>query len=287
MELLWILLVLLSAVTHPLRDLTLKGVAHPVSCYTGVCLSWVVFAGLHMALAGHSPALPAGVWPLVLASALGLTVYYYGTLSALRRGNLSAYYPIVRSSPLAIAAFSWLVLDRSYTGAALLGMGLIIWAGLMIQKGKGRLLDDPRAFAMAAMAMLGSAAYSISDAAAMQGAASAPFLFWTYILVTLAMGALRAWEDRGQSAPLLGVVRGWAQNPWRILFAGLSSYLSYLLILRVFQLGAEAAAVSAVRQVSIPVSVILAALVLKEPRGLSRLGWAVLIAAGIAMIALR
>jgi len=77
------------------------------------------------------------------------------------------------------------------------------------------------------------------------------------------------------------------QNPWRILFAGLSSYLSYLLILRVFQLGAEAAAVSAVRQVSIPVSVILAALVLKEPRGLRRLGWAVLIAIGIAMIALQ
>ncbi|WP_424977014.1 EamA family transporter [Leisingera sp. S232] len=287
MEFSWILLVLLSAATHPLRDLTLKGVAHPVSCYTGVCLSWVVFASFHMALTGQNPALPADVWPLVLASALGLTVYYYGTLSALRRGNVSAYYPIVRSSPLAIAGFSWLMLGQSYSVASLLGMGLIIWAGLMIQKGKGRLLDDPRAFAMAGMAMLGSAAYSISDATAMQGTSSAPFLFWSYFLVTLAMGALRAWEDRGQSAPLLGVVRGWTQHPWRILFAGLSSYLSYLLILRVFQLGAEAAAVSAVRQVSIPVSVILAALVLKEPRGLSRLGWAALIAAGIAMIALQ
>lgn len=287
MELVWILMVLLSAVTHPLRDLTLKGVAHPVSCYTGVCLSWVVFAGAHMALSGQGPALPARVWPLVAVSALGLTVYYYGTLSALRRGNLSAYYPIVRSSPLAIAAISWLASGQSYSWAALLGMALIILSGLMIQRGNGRLLDDPRAFAMALLAMLGSAAYSISDATAMQDTTSAPFLFWTYALVTLALAALRAWEDRGTSAPLLGVVRGWAQNPWRILFAGLSSYLSYLLILRVFQLGAEAAAVSAVRQVSIPVSVILAALVLKEPRGLHRLGWAVLIAIGIAMIALQ
>lgn len=286
MELFWILLVLLSAVSHPLRDLTLKGVAHPVSCYTGVCLSWVIFAMIHMILTADSPALPDGSWKLVLVSALGLTIYYYGTLSALRRGNVSAYYPIVRSSPLAIAGFSWLVLGQSYTSAALLGMGLIIYAGLMIQKGNGRLLDDPRAFAMAGMAMLGSAAYSISDAAAMQITTSAPFLFWTYLLVTFAMAALRAWEDREHSAPFLGVIRGWMQNPWRILFAGFSSYLSYLLILWVFQLGAEAAAVSAVRQVSIPVSVILAALVLKEPRGLSRLSWAILLAFGIALIAL-
>jgi drug/metabolite transporter (DMT)-like permease len=282
----WILLVLLSAVSHPLRDLTLKGVAHPVSCYTGVCLSWVIFAAVHMGLGGHSITLPSESWKLVLASACGLTVYYYGTLSALRRGNVSAYYPIVRSSPLAIAGFSWLMLDQSYAGAAILGMGLIIYAGLMIQKGNGSLLDDPRAFAMALLAMLGSAAYSISDAAAMQLTTSAPFLFWTYLLVTAAMAALRAWEDREQAAPFLGVIRGWAQNPWRILFAGLTSYLSYLLILWVFQLGAEAAAVSAVRQVSIPVSVILAALILKEPRGLSRLGWAALLAVGIAMIAL-
>ena len=287
MELSWILLVLLSAVSHPLRDLALKGVAHPVSCYTGVCLSWIVFAAGHMALTGQSAVLPAGVWPLAIVSALGLTVYYYGTLSALRRGNLSAYYPIVRSSPLAIAGFSWLVLEQSYPAAALLGMGLIIYAGLSIQKGNGRLLEDPRAFAMAVMAMLGSAAYSLSDAAAMQSTASAPFLFYTYIMVTLAMGGLRAWEERGYSSPLWGVVRGWVLNPWRTLFAGFSSYLSYLLILRVFQLGAEPAAVSAVRQVSIPVSVILAAILLKEPRGLSRLGWAVLIAAGIAMIAMR
>ncbi|EBA14322.1 hypothetical protein RSK20926_15762 [Roseobacter sp. SK209-2-6] len=286
MELPWILLVLLSAVSHPLRDLTLKGVAHPVSCYTGVCLSWVVFAAVHMFLGNHAPILPQETWPLVGASAIGLTVYYYGTLSALRRGNVSAYYPIVRSSPLAIAGFSWLLLDQSYTGAALLGMGLIIYAGLMIQKGKGRLLDDPKAFAMASLAMLGSAAYSISDATAMQSASSAPFLFWTYIFVTLSLASLRAWEDRAQSAPLLGVIRGWAQNPWRILFAGFSSYLSYLLILWVFQKGAEAAAVSAVRQVSIPVSVVLAAILLKEPRGLHRLIWATLIAIGIAMIAL-
>lgn len=286
MEFSWILLVLLSAVSHPLRDLTLKGVAHPVSCYTGVCLSWVIFAAVHMGLGGHSITLPSESWKLVLASACGLTVYYYGTLSALRRGNVSAYYPIVRSSPLAIAGFSWLMLDQSYAGAAILGMGLIIYAGLMIQKGNGSLLDDPRAFAMALLAMLGSAAYSISDAAAMQLTTSAPFLFWTYLLVTAAMAALRAWEDREQAAPFLGVIRGWAQNPWRILFAGLTSYLSYLLILWVFQLGAEAAAVSAVRQVSIPVSVILAALILKEPRGLSRLGWAALLAVGIAMIAL-
>jgi len=87
----WILLVLASALIHPFRELTLKGVAHPVSCYVGVCLSWVFFAGAQAGFSGQSLRLPMSVWPLVLLSALGLSFYYYGTLSAIRRGNLSVY----------------------------------------------------------------------------------------------------------------------------------------------------------------------------------------------------
>lgn len=286
MELFWIALVLVSAATHPLRDLTLKGVAHPVSCYVGVCFSWVLLALGHAWMTCQALVLPAQTWAFSVISALGLGVYYYGTLSALRRGNLSVYYPIVRASPVAIVAFSWLLLERDYAAVTLAGIALVLAGSLMIQKSTGGLFEDPRAFVMATLAMLGSAAYSLSDAAAMQHIGSAPFLFFTYLQVTLILGLVRAWEDRGSASPVWGVFRGWIEAPWRILFAGVSSYLSYLLILHAFSIGAEAASVSAVRQASIPVSVVLAAIVLKEPKFLRRIGWAALIAIGIVLITL-
>tara|TARA_B110000977_G_C10603253_1_gene309099 strand:- start:117 stop:425 length:309 start_codon:yes stop_codon:yes gene_type:complete len=100
------------------------------------------------------------------------------------------------------------------------------------------------------------------------------------------LGMILACKDRQMAAPFKGVVRGWAQAPGRIIFAGVSSYVSYILILTAFQLGAEAAAVSSVRQASIPVSVVLAAVILKEPRFLHRIGWASLLALGIICITL-
>tara|TARA_B100000780_G_scaffold82385_1_gene56232 strand:- start:605 stop:781 length:177 start_codon:yes stop_codon:yes gene_type:complete len=51
-----------------------------------------------------------------------------------------------------------------------------------------------------------------------------------------------------------------------------------------FQLGAEAAAVSAVRQASIPVSIILAAIILLEPKFFKNIAWASLIVLGILFI---
>jgi uncharacterized membrane protein len=82
------------------------------------------------------------------------------------------------------------------------------------------------------------------------------------------------------------VAQQWMRAPWRIMLAGVSSYLSYFFILRAFQLGAEAAAVSAVRQASIPVSILLAAIILLEPSFLKNIAWASLIMLGILLITL-
>ena len=70
------------------------------------------------------------------------------------------------------------------------------------------------------------------------------------------------------------------------LMAGLSSYASYYLILTAFQMGGNVAAVTSVRQVSIPLAVILSGLYLKEADTRSRLLWAVVLAAGVVVIVL-
>ena len=281
----WIIIVLISAVMHPLRDLTLKGVADPLSCYFGVCLSWVLLSTGHVVLTGQNFTLPNQVWPLVGVSAVGLTIYYFGTLKALLHGNLSVYYPIVRSSPVAIVLISFLALGQKYSWVTLSGIGLVLIGGLMIQKTRGSLLNDRCAFGLAVLAMLGSATYSISDALAMQQVGAASFLFWVYILVTVMLGTICAWEDCDISSLSSRFIHGWGTASGRIIFAGISSYLSYLLILYAFSIGAEIASISAVRQASIPVSVTLAAILLHEPEFLYRIRWASLIALGIACIA--
>ena len=50
--------------------------------------------------------------------------------------------------------------------------------------------------------------------------------------------------------------------------------------------GGEVAVVSAIRQVSIPLSVLLGALVLNEKRFLVRLAWSLLLAGGVVIIIL-
>ena len=286
MEISWIGLVLVSALLHPLRDLMLKGTEHPTLCYAGISFTWVIQAGFHAVATGQNLALPQEIGPFIAVSVMGLTLYYYGTLSALRRGNVSTYYPIIRSSPIAIVVFSWLMMDHNYSWFTIVGIFTVLLGSLMIQKTPGRFLQDQKAFALAILAMLGSAAYSISDAGAMQLTTPAVFLFYTNISATILLLGIQRWESRLDAMSFADALRQWMKAPWRIILAGVSSYLSYLFILMAFQLGAEAAAVGAVRQASIPVSIILAAIILLEPKFFKNIAWASLIALGILFITL-
>lgn len=285
MEYSWVILVLLSAAIHPLRDVWLKNVAVPIACYLGVSLIWVILAAGHAGVAGVALTLPPSSYPMVIASAMGLGFYYYGTVAALGSGNFSVYYPIIRTSPVAIAAINWLFWDVSYSALTLLGIVLVLAGSFMMQKTQLSLWDNSKALMLATTAMLGSATYSISDALAMQVAHPVPFLFYCYVLVSLILTAIYILEKRTSAKTLGTLVTVWRSVPLRVIFAGVTSYFSYLLILRAFQWGAEAAAVASIRQASIPISVILAAVILSEKKFFSRLGWSFLIVLGILCIA--
>lgn len=289
-----LVLVLLSALVHPLRDLLIKGHPRPESAYLAVTGSWVFVAGLHAFLIGSGVGLPDNVQGLAIISAACLTAYYYGTMAALKTGDLSIYYPIIRSSPLLIVALLWAFGGAVYPASVLIGIVLIVFAGFALQRQPGRLISSPRAASMAVLAMAGSAGYTMADAQALGGhgampqAAVAPaaFLFWVYLMVTPAYALLAVWfrpAEIGAGRLLLG---GFGITPWRLAAASLISYASYSCILAAFSIGAGAAETAAVRQASIPVSVVLAALLLGETRFLHRLGWASLIALGIVLIAL-
>lgn len=260
----------------------LKGAANPPSAYLGVSVVWVMIAAGQVVLGGGGFTLPRNVWPAAVLSAAGLGTYYIGTLLALRSGQLSVYYPIIRSSPLAIVAIGWLLLGKTYAASAIGAILLIIVSALLLQRSPGRLSDDPRSTSLAVAAMLGSAVYSIADAQAMQHVTAGVFIFWVYVLVSAELALACLLIEDGPLRERL--VSGWRALPMRILVAAVTSYASYQLILEAFRMGAGPAEVSAVRQASIPVSVVLAAIILREPKVLQRLAWGGLMAVGIAIL---
>ena len=224
--------------------------------------------------------------PLIFISACGLTAYYYGTLNAMSQGNLSIYYPIVRSSPIAIVIFSWLFLDTKYTDLTVFAIILIVIGAIMLQKSKFGFFINNKALLFALMAMMGSAAYSLSDAIAVQKIKPSVLLFYCYILVSLFLFAIFLRNRRGNQSALLLLCSQFKLDIYRISSAGVVSYYSYYLILIAFELGGDAAVVSTIRQASIPISVLLAAYLLRENETLKRLGWALLIAAGIIILSI-
>ena len=285
MEFYWISLVIVSAAIHPYRELSFKNAHNPLACYLGVSVIWLIVATFQNVIMSNEIQIPVESFPLVIISTAGLILYYYGTLSAMKLGQVSIYYPIVRSSPIAIVIFSWLFLDVKYTNWTIVGIIIIFIGAIMLQKSRLSFLSNNKALCLAIMAMIGSACYSISDAIAVQKIAPSVLLFYCYILVSLILFFLVVFNNGSTKNTLIYLLHQWKPNQLKILSAGLISYSSYYLILVAFGLGADAAAVSAVRQASIPISVLLAAYFLNENETFRRLGWASLIALGIIILA--
>lgn len=90
--------VLLAAAIHPFRDIFLKGSRHPISAYASICSIWIFISIVHVLIFNEDLRLPVFYWPYVVASSLGLIIYYYGTLKALERGEplgLLSNYPFI------------------------------------------------------------------------------------------------------------------------------------------------------------------------------------------------
>ena len=287
MELMVIILVLCSAALHPLRDLLIKNQSFPEAAYLGVTGSWVIFAALQVVLSGQSFTLPNEIWHLVVSSVVGLFIYYLCVMLTMKAGDLSVYYPIIRSTPLAIVVISYLFLQQYYTPLTLVGIGVTLVGAVMIQYRRGGgMLQRPKLILTATLAMAGSAIYNLADSVAMQSVAPAPFLFWVYTVLTLALAAFFSLTRPKNRSVILQLFGCWRSMSLQVFFAGALSYISYMLILFAFQAGGEVAAVSAMRQASIPISVLLGALVLKEKSGLVRLAWSFLLAGGVVTVML-
>ena len=265
------LLALAAAFVHALWNLLLARARDPEAA-TAVALvtAVVVFAPV----LAFTWELETEAWPYIAATSVLELVYFALLGAAYRRAELSIVYPLARGlAPVLVLVAGVVALGAETTalqalGVCLVGLGVLLVRGLRRPAGSAGVL-----FGLAIACSI--AAYTLVDDEGIRYANAVTYL--ELILVVPAIGyALGIAWLKGGSALRAEVVPA-------TLVAGLGMWVAYGLVLAALA-RAEAAPVAAVRETSVVIATVGAALLLHERVGPGRLAGAVLVVAGVALL---
>ncbi len=230
----------------------------------------VVFAPV-AALVWHADG---RVWAFVAVSGTLEVAYFALLAAAYARAPLSVVYPIARGvAPLGVLVFGVIVLGRGTSVAQAAGV-LAVVAGVVLVRGLGAASGAGVLFGLSIAACIAS--YTLVDSRGIRHAGPIPYLVLAMAVPTVALtGAVL----RGSGVAAFRA----AIRPGTVV-AGVTQFLAYVFVLAALA-RASAASVAAVRETSVVLATALAAVVLKERVGPLRLAGAVLVAAGIALLA--
>jgi drug/metabolite transporter (DMT)-like permease len=228
--------------------------------------------------------IPVGpAWPWLIASVILHLFYYIGLIEAYRAGDMGQVYPIARgSAPLMTAtASTWLLGEQlgaaGWSGIAVLSCGIVL---LSVRGGRGLAALDRRAVGFALLTAVTICGYSLVDGigARVSGNAHAYtamlFLLDGVVMLVFALARLRA--------SILGAMTSYWKSG---LAGGALSFAAYWIAIWAMTV-APIAIVAALRETSVLFGALIAVIILKEPLRLTRVGAAVMIVAGLALIRL-
>jgi drug/metabolite transporter (DMT)-like permease len=205
--------------------------------------------------------------PFIAGSAALELAYFVLLARAYDGGEVSVVYPIARgSAPVVVLVFGAIALKEDVPLGAAVGV-LAIAAGVMLVGWPWRPARDVL-FGLAIGAVIAS--YTLVDSEAVEHADPIAYL----CLVTAPCAALYPAVTR--TRPDLSA---------RTALTAAAIFGAFLMVLAAFRL-APAAPVAAVRETSVVIAALLAAVFLHEQVGPRRLGGALLVAAGVAAIVL-
>jgi drug/metabolite transporter (DMT)-like permease len=211
-----------------------------------------------------------------MAVSAGLELAYVALLAAAYgRAELSVVYPVARGlAPVLVLLIGVAALGVGTSSSEVLAV-LLVATGVLLVRGIGR-QDAARGvgFGLAIGACI--AGYTLADARGVEHADPI-----AYLIVVLALPSIAYLVAVGMRG---GRERLAAELSWTTLLVGLASFGAFALALFALRL-ASAASVSAVRETSVVIAVALAAPVLGERVGPRRLAGAVLVVAGVAVLA--
>ena len=215
------------------------------------------------------------VWPFLIASGLLQLAYFALLATAYRLVPLSVVYPVARGvAPVLVLLIGAVVLGRTTSWTQVAAVILVVVGILLVRGLRGA---DPRgvAFGLAIAACI--AVYTLVDKG---GVAHAEPI--TYLELSM-FGPAVLYAGAVMRIKGVAAVRS-AVGPASIL-AGICTFGAYALVLAALQ-RASAASVAAVRETSVVIAALLAAVVLKEHVTTSRVAGAVLVAGGVALLAI-
>lgn len=265
------LLALAAAFVHALWNLLLARARDPEAAgAVALLVAVVVFAPL----AALQWELESEAWPYIAASSLLELVYFALLGAAYRRAEVSVVYPLARGlAPVLVLVVGVLALDAESSAAQAVGV-VLVGVGVLFVRG----LRRPAAasgvlFGLAIACSI--AAYTLVDDEGIRYANAVTYLELVLIVPAIGYALGVAWFKGG--AALRAELR-----PASFL-AGVGMWVAYGLVLAALA-RAEAAPVAAVRETSIVIATVGAALFLHEKVGRWRLAGAVLVAIGVALL---
>ena len=265
------LLALAAAFVHALWNLLIARARDPeAATAVVVAVAVIVFAPV----AALTWEVEAGAWPYIAASSLCHLVYFSLLAAAYRRAELSLVYPLARGlAPVLVLVVAAAALGAGTSraeaaGVCLVGIGVLLVSGMRGQ-------TDTRGVAFGLAIALVIATYTLVDNEGVEHASPIPYLELGLLPAAIAYSAAVV------AVKGLPAVR--AELGPATIVAGIGSFTAYALVLAALEL-APAAPVAAVRETSVVIAAVGAALFLGERVSPGRLGGAVLVAAGVLLL---
>jgi drug/metabolite transporter (DMT)-like permease len=217
------------------------------------------------------------VWPFIVVTSMLQLLYFALLATAYRKAELSFVYPVARGTAPAIVLVASVVALGYSTSAAQIGGVALVGAGVLLVRGL-RPPSHPHALAFALGIACVIASYTLLDKRGITHASPVTYLELSMIPAALGYaGATLAVKGRARVRSELGVPA---------VLAGIASFAAYALVLAALA-RASAASVAAVRETSVVMATVFAAVVLHERVSRARIAGSVIVVCGIALLALR
>jgi drug/metabolite transporter (DMT)-like permease len=255
-----------AATLHAVWNLLLRGTR---DAEAATAVSVVAFVVVLAPLAAATWDVDASAWKYVVPSGALELVYVALLAAAYRRFELSLVYPIARGlAPVATLVFAVALVGARPSAGEIAGV-IVVGAGVLLVRGargsRGAVLG------LVIAGVIGG--YTLIDRYGIGHAGTS-----TYALLVMAGPALLY-------PPVVGLRRVRAAVSPTSIAVGVLSAAAYLLVLLALR-RASAPSVSAVRETGVVIAAVLAAIFLRERVGPTRFAGAVLVAGGIALLAL-
>jgi drug/metabolite transporter (DMT)-like permease len=211
-----------------------------------------------------------------IAVSVALELAYFLLLTAAYRGSdVSLVYPIARGAAPVLVLMGSLIAGATLSALQAFGI-VLVGAGVLLVRGVGRQTD--RRGVLLAIAIAGTiAGYTLADNEGIEHASAIAYL--ELVLAPVALALLAAYAITGRLSAVRAEIRP------ATVAAGLASFGAYALALAALSL-ASAASVAAVRETGVLFAVGLGAVILHERVTPWRAVGAMLVVAGVALVAL-